>query len=152
MTFEEIVKKIKSAEKSTIIITILIIIVVILLIYNFIRMNNISKPKNTEQMATTQPLKSTEQNRMTLYHAHWCGACKHFRPEWEKFKQELPKQNLNTVSDEYECESNKDKCNAMKIMYFPTLILHKADGTDIHFPDNIPRTSEGIITFIRQNL
>jgi thiol-disulfide isomerase/thioredoxin len=29
----------------------------------------------------------------TLYHASWCGHCKNFLPEWNKFKQQI--QSLN---------------------------------------------------------
>ena len=63
----------------------------------------------------------------TLFYASWCGYCKRFMPDWEKFKQKVAsmKQKLNDKGIfvtilEYESEM-KDKMRENKIKQYPTI-------------------------------
>ena len=32
-----------------------------------------------------------KENIIILFHAEWCGACQRFKPTWEKFTENFPK-------------------------------------------------------------
>jgi len=64
-------------------------------------------------------------NKITLYHAVWCGHCVNFQPEWEKLKQLAKEKNIKTES--YEAEQDKDVMQKDGIRAFPTIMLQIND-------------------------
>jgi thiol-disulfide isomerase/thioredoxin len=67
---------------------------------------------------------------ITLYKAEWCGYCKRFKPDWEKFQniinnnsiqKELTKENIKVFFDTYDDAENRDVILRAKIKYYPTL-------------------------------
>lgn len=87
-------------------------------------------------------------NTLALYYASWCGACKRFKPSWEKFKNQN-KKYINIV--EYEDGTDKEMCRKMNITAYPTIILHKQNGQNIEFPDNLPHNEAGLNQFLQEN-
>lgn len=66
----------------------------------------------------------------TLYHARWCGHCRNFLPEWEKFKNQIKSingihNNIKITTHEFEdTQISRDKpatINGQPIAGFPTL-------------------------------
>lgn len=74
----------------------------------------------------------------TLYHAKWCGHCRNFLPEWEKFKEQVEAiggkhGNIKITTHEFEdTQLSRDKpvtINGQPIGGFPTLkITVKQNG------------------------
>ena len=81
---------------------------------------------------------------LVLYHADWCGHCKHFLPVWKKFVSQYP--NIKTDSIECSNEANKAKC--ANIEGFPTVLLY-VDGKPIQY--NGDRTIDGLYNFVQNN-
>lgn len=94
--------------------------------------------------------KKTQSNVLTLYYTNWCGYSKQFLPDWKKIKDKINSGELgkNITTAEYECSEKKEICEKNKIRGYPSIILHKTDGTAINFPDDKPRSFESIVTWI----
>ncbi len=67
---------------------------------------------------------------VTLYKAEWCGYCKRFKPDWEKFQtimkkesvaNKLKKDNIKIVFDTYDDAQNRDVILRAAIKYYPTV-------------------------------
>lgn len=72
----------------------------------------------------------------TLLFAEWCGHCKTFKPEWEKFKKIINTQkgsNINVTFHEYEnniIDKNPTlgKINGKNIQGYPTIKITVSSG------------------------
>ena len=74
----------------------------------------------------------------TLFHANWCGHCKTFMPEWEKFKKQIENQGgshngVNITFHEYESSTvDKDpslgKINGKDLRGYPTIRITVSSG------------------------
>jgi thiol-disulfide isomerase/thioredoxin len=91
---------------------------------------------------------------LTLYHAHWCGACKNFLPEYEKMRNNKKATKLIKFIDYEEgtfaqIPEEKLKINGEEFSSYPTLKVkvfddeHKYEGK---------RTEEEIYNFILDKL
>jgi len=70
-------------------------------------------------------------NKITLFHASWCGHCKNFLPEWEKL-QELSK-SLQIETVDYEVTNNKEIMQKAGIKGYPTIrITNNNNEYDYH--------------------
>ena len=65
--------------------------------------------------------------KISLFYADWCGHCNSFKPEWEKLKIILPKNNIEFA--EYEDSKDSDIINSNNIEGFPTIKIETNEGT-----------------------
>ena len=79
---------------------------------------------------------------LTLHHAPWCGHCKHFMPEYDKFAEVAKHKYTNLDVKKIDCTSAK--CPE-DIRGYPTVRLTRG-GTTSEF--NGPRTFEGLCNFV----
>lgn len=140
-------------DRETIIIGILIVIIIILLIMNFLKVDNkysVVSESKTEHLnqdgahVNKQFVLPQSKHKLCLYHTNWCGACARFKPTWNQF---LSQNNGTIQTDSIDCDKDTNAC--LKIKGYPTIILHKKDGTNIEFTGN--RSVEAINDFIKNN-
>jgi len=103
-------------------------------LYQFVLNNNDSLNKHVNES-------NTNNKKLILYHANWCGHCKHFLPVWKQFVEKHPEINTEDI----EC-SNDSKC--ANIEGFPTVILFKGDQ-QIQY--NGERTIDALYNFVNNN-
>ncbi|AYV84662.1 MAG: putative thioredoxin [Hyperionvirus sp.] len=115
-------------DRETIIIGILIVIIIILLITNF--------QKVTEHF--NQP-----KHKLCLYRAGYCGACTRFKPIWDKFVGQNKSDRV--VIESVDCQKDSNLCK--NIDGYPTVMLHKNDGTNVEFTG--ARTVDALNDFVR---
>jgi thioredoxin-like negative regulator of GroEL len=141
-------------NKNTII---LIIIVILLGVLLFLNNSECSTNKNKIISANSSNTNSTLEKfnnkkvQFKVYYANWCG--------WSKralavINSSEFQSQMNQIKDKAEvvlvdCENGgENECSANNIRGFPTMILFK-DGKPTQF--NGERTTEGIISFIKEN-
>lgn len=105
------------------------------------------------QKAVEQPtqVESTNKLEFRVYYANWCGWSKKALAllNSDEFKTEMNKIQDKAKLVLLDCEGDgKQQCNTEKIQGFPTMKLSK-NGELIEF--NGPRTTEGIISFIKEH-
>ncbi len=59
---------------------------------------------------------------VTLYYSDNCSHCIKFKPTWNNFKKQLPK---NIKTEEYENSKNSDIIEKNNIEYYPTIKINK---------------------------
>jgi thiol-disulfide isomerase/thioredoxin len=137
-------------------IFLLITIVIILFVINNYY---ISKNENYSSIQNSQDIQEIQKNHeigniptLSFFYTNWCGHCKQFKPEWEKFETIINNSNLKgTITlEKIDCDKNKDKCTANNIKGFPAVLLQKTDGTVIIY-SSYPRTAESLLDFIKNN-
>lgn len=89
---------------------------------------------------------SSNDVKVILYYAEWCGHCQRFKPEWAKLKDELEKKGMKWA--EYESEKDGQKMEEENIEGFPTIII-LMNGKKNEY--NGQRTSSDIMNFINGN-
>ena len=77
--------------------------------------------------------------KITLYHANWCGHCKHFKPTWDSMKSFFDSNKIQHA--EYEDSLNSKEIEAANINGFPTIKIVK-DGKEYEYQGK--RTEEAI--------
>jgi hypothetical protein len=105
------------------------------------------------QPAIQPPTQATTNNKIEfrVYYANWCGWSKKALAllNSDEFKTEMNKIQDKATLVLLDCEGDgKQQCDAEKIQGFPTMKLSK-NGELIEF--NGPRTTEGIISFIKEH-
>ena len=104
-----------------------------------------SGPSPGPTPAKIQPIDIT--NKFGLYFSPNCIHCKQFFPEWKK----LIKMSVPNVSFfEVNCYDEPDKCNSSGIQGYPTMLLHKADGSSTQY--NGARKTDSIINYINSQI
>ncbi len=109
-------------------------------------------PPNIKHLTpnTLKDIISKEQNMVVLFYAPWCGHCKRFKPEYEKFahKKKIAKHV-------HVCALNLDKFPKAiegtpfekKIQGFPTVMFCKPNIQHEYVGD---RTTVGLVSFAKQ--
>ena len=107
---------------------------------------------NYTPQAMTADGSENEKAVLTFYFASWCGHCKAFAPEWDKFANIVANSNLKDTlnMDKIDCEANPGVCSEAGVKGFPTIILQKTDGSKVLYND-YPRTAESVFGFIQAN-
>ena len=127
---------------------VLIVLITIVLFYAFYRyLFNRTPPKKDIGTKSETP---TAAEKLVLYHASWCGHCKTFMPEWDKFAKHAQQHLKHIDVIKIQCDSNKDTCKLNFIKGFPTVALHKKNGEIVVFQDD--RTMEKLLKFVNNHL
>lgn len=146
MGFSDICSKL---DKNYILIGTLFIFIIILLFLNYQKSNKIYA-QQVRQSIKNEPFinnDSRNSNELVLYYTEWCGWSKKFLPEWNEL--ESSNEIKNVTLRKVECEKNPDnKCKSIE--GFPTIILYKS-GKEIEFNSH-PRTKDGVLAFLKENL
>ena len=100
--------------------------------------------QNQNEINQNNNIKVKNNKKIVLYHAEWCGHCKHFLPIWKQFVKQYPE--ITTEDIECSNDANKNKC--ANIEGFPTVILFK-DGQQTQY--NGERTIDGLYNFVQNN-
>ncbi len=113
----------------------------------------ISQPQQPQQ--PQQPVASTTNSNgkieFRVYYTNWCGWSKKALSllNSDEFKNEMNKIQDKATLVLLDCEGNgKEQCESEQIQGFPTMKLSK-NGELIEF--NGPRTTDGIISFIKEH-
>ena len=121
---------------------------------NIAATQQVVKQITESQKSTEQPMTQQTQNNkleFRVYYTNWCGWSKKALAllNSDEFKTEMNKIQDKATIVLLDCEGDgKDKCDAEKIQGFPTMKLSK-NGELIEFDG--PRTTEGIISFIKEH-
>jgi hypothetical protein len=114
-----------------------------------VNQDNQAKPEIT-QAPQPEPLTNTSANKLVLYYTEWCGYSQQFLPVWNALKKMIANKSSNLIlTQEYDCDKFTNICEQNNIGGFPTLILHKSDGTKIKYTD--ARDADTIMSFLVQN-
>lgn len=62
--------------------------------------------------------------KITLYHAEWCGHCKHFLPTWDALTKFLDTKNISY--EDFEDTRDSKIVEQANINGFPTIRINKA--------------------------
>jgi protein disulfide-isomerase A1 len=114
-------------------------------------MSDIPKEKQQVTQQNTPTPTPTGKIEFRVYYTNWCGWSKKALAllNSDEFKNEMSKIQDKATLVLLDCENNeKQQCDAEKIEGFPTMKLSK-NGELIEF--NGPRTTEGIISFIKEH-
>ena len=128
-----------------VIIILLLIICVFYVLYSKTTLEHFDKNNCESGMCQLK-----KKHKLCLYYTDWCGYCKEFVPEWNKFNDYVSSNNLKNdlVLEKYNCEGNNSKCK--NVNEYPTVILYKKNGQEIKMSSD-PRTKEGLLNFIKVN-
>jgi len=91
----------------------------------------------------------------TLYYAHWCGHCKRFEPEWDKFAEKIEeaggklnnvKINVDKIEDN-KIEKGSALINGKEIRGYPTVKISvtKKGGKPVEYEYSGKRDVESLI-------
>lgn len=142
----------------------IVLVAVISLIFTFIPKNNSNRLVNdvvntslNNDTVREEPFenRSSPSSTIVLYHASWCGYCKMFLPEWEKFRKYAQNNYNNLTVKDIKCEgSNEAICSKKGIPGYPTVILYKnadesGNNPGITFEDE--RSFDKLVEFINKN-
>lgn len=61
--------------------------------------------------------------KITLYHAEWCGHCKHFLPQWDALTKFFDNKNISY--EDFEDGRDPDVVKKAGIEGFPTIRINK---------------------------
>jgi len=64
--------------------------------------------------------------KVTLYHADWCGHCKHFLPKWDALTSFFTTNNISY--ENFEDQRNPVEIENAGIKGFPTIRITKDDN------------------------
>ena len=118
--------------KKLLIISIIIIIVAFIVYWVYYR-------KSAEHMTGAK-------NTISLYYSPECPHCHDFMPEWDAFANFVNKEpNVPVSAIKVNCKANPKGCK--NISGYPTVILHKENGTDYVF--NGQRTAKALGDFVK---
>ena len=61
-----------------------------------------------------------------LFYAEWCGACRNFKPDWEKIVQRVmdSKYSNRVKFEKYNIDQNRDLAESLSINGIPTIIFY----------------------------
>ena len=94
--------------------------------------------------ALSSNLSTPINGTITLYYAPWCGHCKHFMPEYDKFAGIAKTNNPSLLVNKVDC--TKTECP--KIRGYPTVFYEKDNITkEFHGA----RTSDALCSFVNNN-
>ena len=99
-------------------------------------------------------------NTLVLYHAHWCGHCQRFQPDWQKLKSKLKKEMPNVCLGEVEQTPLQKHMKNVSVQGFPTIKFYKRgkspNNNNEENTNSIPfdgeRNMENLINFIKLNM
>lgn len=99
-------------------VLLLIIFIIICVLFLFYRNNKLNLHHKENKIEKFNDDKNVK--KVILYHANWCGHCKHFLPIWEKFVENNIYKNI--LFDNIESNDFNEKENNL-IKAFPTIIF-----------------------------
>lgn len=112
-----------------------------------------SQGRQVEEKAAANPLKfgmdPSKPPTLALFHANWCGHCKHFAPEWEKLKSMIP-QGISMVDLEH--GRDQEALRLFNIEGFPTIRFYPygVNPQERFVEYSGPRNAESIVDFLNK--
>jgi protein disulfide-isomerase-like protein len=95
-------------------------------------------------------VKDNEMAFVDLF-APWCVWCQRLAPTWEKFAQEIKKENMPIGVGKVDCMAQASLCRKLKVMAFPTLRWYHA-GEAIAPDYKMDRTVQALVGFAKRKL
>ena len=83
--------------------------------------------------------------------APWCVWCQRLAPTWEKFAQEVKKENMPIGVGKIDCMAQANLCRKQKIMAFPTLRWFQ-NGEAVTPDYKMDRTVDALVGFAKRKL
>ena len=83
--------------------------------------------------------------------APWCVWCQRLAPTWEKFAQEVKKENMPVGVGKVDCMAEADLCRTQKVMAFPTVRWYQA-GEAVSPDYKMDRTVQALVGFAKRKL
>ena len=95
----------------------------------------LSKPKqlHTPQEDQIPTNDNVRDVKAIVFKANWCGACKRFAPDVEKYKVEIPRLSRGSKRmsiDVVEVDQQRDLANQYKIQSLPT-VVYLVNGREV---------------------
>lgn len=87
--------------------------------------------------------------RVDLYHANWCGHCVQFQPEWEKLKRQLEAKYGKGTWREYEESANKMEIEQARVKGYPTIRISGGSTEKDYIGE---RTADAIMNYVDKML
>lgn len=115
-------------------IFIILVICVILGIFYYYKNNNKKVIKNIVQTPNSK-------TKIVFYYTEWCGACKSFKPTWEKIEQ----TDGNFTTLKIDCDKYQQIAEDNNITEFPTIHKH-IDDIKVKYEGNF--TYDDVMKFI----
>ena len=83
--------------------------------------------------------------------APWCVWCQRLAPTWEKFAQEVKKENMPIGVGKIDCMAQANLCRKQKVMAFPTLRWFQS-GEAVTPDYKMDRTVDALVGFAKRKL
>lgn len=85
-------------------------------------------------------------NKITLYHAEWCGHCVKFMPVWNELVKKIKSDKLDIETVKFE-ENNIPEEDREKVEGYPTIIINHGNK---EYPYEGKRTIEALLGIFGQ--
>jgi len=99
---------------------------------------------NKEKMTDTNT-----SHEIRMYYAEWCGHSRAMLPAWNDFENDVTNTRSDLNAVKVNCEET-DICSNYPIPGYPTVILHKNDGSMKMYVGD--RSREDLMRFVVQEL
>ena len=93
---------------------------------------------------------NSTMSSLVLYFAPWCGHCKAFLPEFEKFEAEVKASGLPIQVKKVNGDEHPEAVKEKEVKGFPTVLLEKVDGTTVEYDG--ARDAKALLAFIKEKL
>ncbi len=121
-------------------IAIAVIILIVISLFLIVYKNNIGTKE------------AFPMRKIRLFYADWCGHCKGFMPEWNKFSEYSNKNFPDLVVEKINGDSNKESIKKLiqeeGVDGFPTVIFYN-NGKKIIYEGE--RNMQSLVEFIKKN-
>tara|TARA_Y100000996_G_scaffold109110_1_gene80594 strand:+ start:928 stop:3072 length:2145 start_codon:yes stop_codon:yes gene_type:complete len=97
--------------------------------------------------------KTKKKNKKHVFHyfsADWCGYCQKFNPQWKKLVTSYQKKKNLDLKKTIITDDNEHLLHTYNIQSFPSLVLVKTSGEQIHYPSDL-RDKKSIDQFLKEN-
>ena len=124
---------------------IIILVLIVCIVYSLL-------PRKKEGLnATTNS--SDEKHRFVNYNTSWCYFSKQMEGTWSDLAGDTDIENLGVTVIDFKCDKddeNNEKCKAQGVEAYPTIKLHKKDGSTVEYNGN--RDLESFKSFLISEL
>ena len=97
--------------------------------------------------------KTKKKNKKHVFYyfsADWCGYCQKFNPQWKKLVTSYQKKKNLVLKKTTINDDNEHLLHIYNIQSFPSLVLVKTSGEQIHYPSDL-RDKKSIDQFLKEN-
>ena len=121
------------------------IIALVVIVYFVIRKSSSSTSSSTTT-STNSPSTSTSTDKkltkLIWFYADWCGHCKYFSPEWDKFVSANRNKSIELVKQNGDEDKDGSLHKKYNVTGYPTVVMLYNDNTSEHYEG--PRKADAL--------